>query len=568
MMPLRVMMDRGSPDAVVTALFAAGEQGVFFDVQDLTSMFQDTAGTIPVTAVGQTVKRINDKSGRGNHATNASGWVLYLSGSRYRLLVSGSTVFTTAAFAFGSDKASIWAGVSNIGVGGTVCSFGNITANTGSFALNYYQAGPLQYRRGSATFGARGAQPAGGAPIVVSSLLDLGGGTTQATQNPSLLVDDVQGALTGYGVANAGVGPFGTYALSIGGGVDTLNGGFFYGLIIRAGTSTLAPVGAYVTAKVRDPAAFSVMQFHDSGSQNTFGKTYQLTSPFAHADFTTTATSATVTTYNDLYDRFPQFAEVGVYVDGVWNQSIAIPSLGVNTASITLPAGSKRVAFVNGVQSLPNDFYFQGGFFVTDVKANATLTPVTPSPTNRVVVYGDSILVGDACTTATKEAWPMLTRAAYYPNSLAVEGFGYRMLKTDCLNSTLRAAFVAKMTAYAPARIWLAIGTNDYGLSGWTAAAFGTAYAALLDDLHTALPSATIFCQTPIVRATETANSNGSTLGDYRSAISTAVSTRTGYATLVDGTAIVTLSDLADGTHPTTAGHAKYATYVRGILGI
>lgn len=35
-------------------------------------MFQDAAGTVPVTAAGQVVGRINDKSGRGNHATQAT----------------------------------------------------------------------------------------------------------------------------------------------------------------------------------------------------------------------------------------------------------------------------------------------------------------------------------------------------------------------------------------------------------------------------------------------------------------------------------------------------------------
>ena len=53
-------------------LFAAGEQGVWFDPSDLSTMFQDSAGTTPVTAVEQPVGRILDKSGRGNTATQAT----------------------------------------------------------------------------------------------------------------------------------------------------------------------------------------------------------------------------------------------------------------------------------------------------------------------------------------------------------------------------------------------------------------------------------------------------------------------------------------------------------------
>jgi hypothetical protein len=53
------------------SLFASGEQGVWYDPSDLSTVFTDTEGTTPAT-VGQAVARINDKSGRGNHATQAT----------------------------------------------------------------------------------------------------------------------------------------------------------------------------------------------------------------------------------------------------------------------------------------------------------------------------------------------------------------------------------------------------------------------------------------------------------------------------------------------------------------
>ncbi len=49
-------------------LFAKGEGGVWYDPSDRASMFQDSAGTLPAVVDGP-VGRINDKSGRGNHAT-------------------------------------------------------------------------------------------------------------------------------------------------------------------------------------------------------------------------------------------------------------------------------------------------------------------------------------------------------------------------------------------------------------------------------------------------------------------------------------------------------------------
>ena len=53
---------------LMTSLFANSEQGFFYDPNDLSTMFQNAAGTIPVTGVGQPVGLILDKSGRNNHA--------------------------------------------------------------------------------------------------------------------------------------------------------------------------------------------------------------------------------------------------------------------------------------------------------------------------------------------------------------------------------------------------------------------------------------------------------------------------------------------------------------------
>lgn len=49
-------------------LFANGEQGVWYDPSDLTTLFQDADGTTPVTADGDPVGLMLDKSGNGNHA--------------------------------------------------------------------------------------------------------------------------------------------------------------------------------------------------------------------------------------------------------------------------------------------------------------------------------------------------------------------------------------------------------------------------------------------------------------------------------------------------------------------
>lgn len=67
-----------------SSLFALAEPGVWYDPSDLTTLFQDTAGTMPVTAAGQPVALALDKS-RGlvlgselatGWLDSASGWTL------------------------------------------------------------------------------------------------------------------------------------------------------------------------------------------------------------------------------------------------------------------------------------------------------------------------------------------------------------------------------------------------------------------------------------------------------------------------------------------------------------
>lgn len=68
----------------------------WYDPSDLSTMFQDTAGTTPITADGQAVARINDKSGNGNHLmqSTAGQRPLYkTSGGKSWLLFDGSDDF-------------------------------------------------------------------------------------------------------------------------------------------------------------------------------------------------------------------------------------------------------------------------------------------------------------------------------------------------------------------------------------------------------------------------------------------------------------------------------------------
>lgn len=71
-------------------LFAAGEQGAWYDPSDFSTMFQDSAGTTPVTAIGQPVGLILDESKglvlgsevvtNGTFTNGTTGWVAYSGG--------------------------------------------------------------------------------------------------------------------------------------------------------------------------------------------------------------------------------------------------------------------------------------------------------------------------------------------------------------------------------------------------------------------------------------------------------------------------------------------------------
>ena len=54
------------------SLFAASQQGVWYEASDISTLFQDSAGTTPVTTAGQPVGLMLDKSGRANHAVQAT----------------------------------------------------------------------------------------------------------------------------------------------------------------------------------------------------------------------------------------------------------------------------------------------------------------------------------------------------------------------------------------------------------------------------------------------------------------------------------------------------------------
>jgi len=133
------------PSSLIKSLFRNNEQGFAYDPNDLSTMFQDAAGTILVTGVGQPVGLIKDKSGRNNHAfqpVSASRPILQRNATTniYYLAFDGVDDFlvTNAINFTATDKITLFSSIrklSDSAVGIAVELSGNTNTNNGSFFL-------------------------------------------------------------------------------------------------------------------------------------------------------------------------------------------------------------------------------------------------------------------------------------------------------------------------------------------------------------------------------------------------------------------------------------------------
>lgn len=110
----------GTPDEDVEALFSSGGEGAWYDPSDLSTLWADTAGTIPAS-VGGEVARVDDKSGNGHHVTQsviAARPILRQSGGLYYLEFDGidDVLFSASPFLWGM----IQAGRGNITVAASI----------------------------------------------------------------------------------------------------------------------------------------------------------------------------------------------------------------------------------------------------------------------------------------------------------------------------------------------------------------------------------------------------------------------------------------------------------------
>jgi hypothetical protein len=197
------------------SLFGATTPGVVYDLADASSLFQDSAATQPVTTAGQLIGRVNDKSGRGNHATQGTTASKLVWQTTYGQcdgvddwLQTGSIDFT------GTDKVTVIAGIrkeSDAAIGAVFELSTNSGGNSGTFALFAPNgAGVAGYGgrvRGTAEAFPAVSSVAAPNTAVVSLLGDIAGDVSTIRYN---------GASAQTLNTDLGTGNFGNYSLYIG----------------------------------------------------------------------------------------------------------------------------------------------------------------------------------------------------------------------------------------------------------------------------------------------------------------------------------------------------------------
>ncbi len=244
-----VMGSRGfSP----SALFANGEEGAWYDPSNLSSMKQNSDGTVDA-AVDSPVGYIEDQSGNGNTAIQATSDkrpTLRQSGSLYYLEFDGANdCLVTGAIDFtGSDQMSVFSGARKTGTSSQVVAelSASISANAGTFRLFATNTLWRYSSKGSSIVN-------GSASGYTSPNTSILSGTSDISEDQ--LTFRVDGAVKSTPTTNQGSGNYGNHVLNIGSrdnGASLPLTGHIYGLVVRDTVSTadeIASIESYMATK-------------------------------------------------------------------------------------------------------------------------------------------------------------------------------------------------------------------------------------------------------------------------------------------------------------------------------
>ena len=249
------------------SLFASGEKGVWYEPSDITTLFQDVAGTIPVTAHGQSVALMLDKSGNNAHATQSDAtkrptYYEYSDGYGALRFDGTNDFMVTSNINFtGTAKLTSTVGIQvspTAGAGSRMIVelSADASANNGAF----FMTGPSSLTdhsiglRGTVFIAAHFANVSLDDDCITAQL-DISQATKELELIPRLNGSVRAVSSWPQGVPSAGTGNFGNHPLYIGsrGGTSVFFKGHMYGIVIRGAQSTSTEVTnteAWVTRKL------------------------------------------------------------------------------------------------------------------------------------------------------------------------------------------------------------------------------------------------------------------------------------------------------------------------------
>jgi lysophospholipase L1-like esterase len=323
----------------------------------------------------------------------------------------------------------------------------------------------------------------------------------------------------------------------------------------------------------------SVAPVSSNFSQNSLDESYSgYTRRSPMATLTTEVEGTTTLVVKQFGNSIGSNGGTTVYIDGNYAAHLSNAAAGVQDFPITLPSVAKHVVkYVEGGQSRPyesGDVQVESSIQLITPGAGGTITIVAPTKTaDSYYVIPDSIGNGAGGSMTSRTGWVPQFRVLT-GQDVIIDGYGFsgykRFEQQAQRDALLQRCILTWQGRGGQKNVMIDLGTNDYNIGGGYQSAEATAAieAALLETFHNYDASIKLFVKSPITRLDTGANSNfNQPLSTYSSAILGQASTHQ-YATFVDGSEWVLLSDISqqDRVHPIDSGQTKIANRWYGVV--
>ncbi len=308
---------------------------------------------------------------------------------------------------------------------------------------------------------------------------------------------------------------------------------------------------------------------------------YYRRSAFAVTKVNTDASSLSVNFYSPLAGGNSQFvpdATISVYNENwVFVDSI-VPSVtgALQTKTVALNGSGVRDFYLVESGNTIYGFSEFSGTYIQSIDAVDGFLGIRtiPKSSNRIILVGDSIAIGDGSTLNSRDGWAVvlrnLTRALDW--SITLDGWGAAYTNQIAGNATDQQAMadraIAEFSGATGRKVILwTLGTNDFVYVVGDPTVVATNAACVWDKAYAQDNGIEVMLITPIWTSYQnTVNSGDWVLQDYRDALTAAAVSRP-FVTAYDGESILIEADFtADGVHPNNAGHQKLAEYIKEIL--